>query len=77
MRLGHGVLMLGTAIHLALVDLGIWIEPRLSSGDVKGRRIRPWLGLIVVALLVAGLVLVGEGVGYVVGSVLPHRERTP
>lgn len=71
------MLTLGAKLHVALVDLGLWVDPRLASGDPAGRSARPWLGFLVVALLVAGLVLVGQGIGYVVERAVPHREQQP
>lgn len=77
MRLGHGAMMLGLRVHSGLADLGMWIEPRLASGNPDGRRIRPWLGFMVLVLLVAGLVFIGEGAFGTMQAALPHREQQP
>ena len=77
MRLGHAALLLGAKLHIGLADLGLWIDPRLSSGDRSGRRINPWLGTVVLLLLAAGLVFVGEGAIGTLQAALPHREDRP
>lgn len=66
--------MLGTAMHMAMIDLGLWIEPRLSTGGPEGRRIRPWLGMLIIALLVGGLVLAGEAGIWMIREATPHRD---
>ena len=77
MWVGHVLMMLDTRIHIGLLDLAFTIEPRLISGDPQGRRIRPWLGLIIIVLLVAGLALTGQAAIWAVHEAVPHRERTP
>ena len=73
---------LGGRVHLGLIDLAIAVEPRLAvaaSGtrDATEPGRRPWVGLIVVALLLAGTLLSGEAGLWIVREAVPHRETTP
>lgn len=74
MWVGYALLMLGVMLHIALADLAFTVEPRLISGDFKGRRIRPWFGLLVVLLLVAGLAFVGQTAVWLIREATLHRE---
>ena len=69
--------MLGAKLHVSLVDLGLWVDPRLVSGDPAGRRARPWRGLIVLVLLILGALTVGEGGIWIIEQAVPHREQQP
>lgn len=77
MRLGAASLKLGARIHVAMVDLGLTLEPHLGSGDRAGRRLHPWRGVVVVVLLVLGTFTVGEGGLWLIEQAVPHREYRP
>ena len=71
-RIASAVVRLGGRIHMALADLGMWIDPRLQLPTVG--RVSPWAGLIVILLLVAGIALIGGGAAWALREAVSHRE---
>lgn len=74
-RIADGLVRLGGRIHAALADLGMWVDPRLKLPSVGP--VRPWAGLLVILLLVAGVALMSGGAVWAIREVLPSREATP
>lgn len=66
-------MVLGARINVALMDLGLLVQPRRLRTFTPDVKPTPWLGLVVLALLIAGLVFAGQGAVQVVGAVIPHR----
>lgn len=70
-------LSLGASIaYAAVLDIAVVVHPVTSADKVVGPT-RRWLGLLVVALLVAGLVFAGQSVVGFIGAVVPHRVERP
>ncbi len=74
-RAASALVRLGGHLHRALVDLALCVDPRLGL-PVAGP-VRPWAGILVVVLLVAGVALVSGGAVWAIREALPHREIQP
>lgn len=76
-RVAHAAIMLGGALHGALAELGLWLEPKFRADTDGYRRPRPWGGLAVLVILLCGVALVLGGTGFAIVQALPHREARP
>lgn len=74
-RAADALVRLGGRLHHALVDLALYVDPRLGL-PIAGP-VRPWAGIVVIVLLVAGVALVSGGAVWAVREALPHREWAP
>ncbi len=76
-RVAHGAITLGGALHGALAELGLWLEPKFGTDADGYRAPRPWAGLAVLLILLCGVSLVLGGTGFAIVQALPHREARP
>lgn len=77
MRLSGWIASLFSAIYVAGLDLAIWVDSRVDPRAAAPKNARPWWGLLVVVLLIAGLLFLGETGLWIVREAAPHRETTP
>ena len=76
-RVAHGVITLGGALHGALAELGLWLEPKFGHEADGYRPPRPWAGLAVLTILLCGVALLTGGAVVAIIQALPHREARP
>lgn len=74
-RAAAALVRLGGHLHRALVDLALYLDPRLELPIA--RRAQPWAGLLIVLLLVAGIALVSGGAVWAIRETVSHREIRP
>ena len=76
-RVAHGLIMLGGALHGALAELGLWLEPKFGRDADGYRPPRPWAGLAVLVILLSGVALLTGGAVVAIVQAVPHREAHP
>ena len=72
-RAADALVSLGVRLQRALVELALCVDPRL--GLPVGEPARPWAGILIVVLLVAGVAFIGGGTVWAISEALPLREH--